>query len=401
MPKTTGNIGRRTFLAGASAAAITIVKPSLVRGTEANSTIELGMIGCGGRGTWIADLFQKHGKYRFVACADYFPEKVDAFAKKFNVDPSHGHDKLSGYKKLLEDKLDAVVIQSPPFAHPEQSAAAVDAGKHVFLAKPMAVDVPGCLSIAASGKKATGKKLVFLIDFQTRAHPLYREAMKRVHAGELGRILCIDAHYPTRGIFVKEPQDAEDRLRYWYAHTDLSGNFIVEQAIHALDVATWVTNADPVKAVGTGAKKVRKVGDIWDHFNLIFTFPDENILSFYCVQAAAGVPDGIHCRAHGSKATLDTDYYSHVWIHDNSNKGPYEGGTFNDMYERGAVINIAEFHEAITAGKCDNPTVVPSVRSNLVAVFGRTAAYKHTELTWDAFINTNERIEPNLKGLKA
>ena len=401
MRKRTGNIGRRTFLAGAGAAAFTIVKPSLVRGTEANSTIELGLIGCGGRGTWIAYRFKQHGKYRFVACADYFPEKVEKFSKDYNIDPSRGYDKLSGYKKLLDSKLDAVVIQTPPYAHPEQAAAAVEAGKHVYIAKPIAVDVPGCQSIEASGKKATDKKLVFLIDFQTRAHPLYRQAMKMVHAGALGTMMMCDAHYPTRGVFVKEAANAEERLRYWYAHTDLSGNFIVEQAIHALDVASWVANTNPIKVVGTGAKKVRKIGDIWDYFNLIYTFPDDFILSFYCVQAAAGVPDGIYCRAHGSAATLDTDYYSHVWIHGNNNKNPFEGGEFKDMYEAGAVINIQEFHDQVTQGKCDNPTVVPSVRSNLIAVMGRTAGYKHGELTWDEFIKANERIEPKLDGLKA
>ena len=114
-------IGRRTFLAGAGAAAFTIVKPSLVRGSEANSTIELGLIGCGGRGMWIADLFQKHGKYKFVAGADYFPERLDKFGEKFGVDASRRHDKLSGYKKLLDSKLDAVVIETPPYAHPEQA----------------------------------------------------------------------------------------------------------------------------------------------------------------------------------------------------------------------------------------------------------------------------------------
>ena len=399
MQRKTNGIGRRTFLAGAGAAAVTIVKPSLVRGTEANSTIELGMIGCGGRGKWIAERFLKNGKYKFVACADYFQDQVDAFGEKFGVDASRRYDKLSGYKKLLEGKLDAVVIESPPYAHPEQAAAAVEAGKHVFTAKPIAVDVPGCLSIEESGKKATAKKLVFLIDFQTRAYSLYREAVKRVHAGECGRLITGDAHYPTRGIFVKPYANPEERLRNWYAHTDLGGNFIVEQSIHALDVATWIVNAAPIKAYGTGGHgKCRRVGDIWDHFNLIYHFPDDFILSFYCVQACAGAPDEIFCRVYGQHGTIETDYYGHVWIHGDKT---YEGGTFKSVFEDGAIINIKEFYTAVTEGKCDNPTVVPSVRSNLTAVLGRTAAYKHGTVTWDELIKANERIEPDLKGLKA
>jgi len=392
-------MGRRTFLAAAGATGLTIVKPALVRGTEANSTIELGLIACGGRGNWLANLFLKNGKYRFVACADYFPDKVAAFGDKHGIDAGRRYDKLSGYKKLLDGKLDAVVIETPPYAHPEQAAAAVDASKHVFVAKPIAVDVPGCLSIEQSGKKATEKKLVFLIDFQTRAHPLYREAVKRVHAGEIGRLVTGDAHYPTRGIFVKPYANNEERLRYWYAHTDLAGNFIVEQSIHALDVAAWIANAPPIKAHGTGGQdKGRTIGDIWDHFNLIYWFPDDFILSFYCVQACAGAPDEIFCRVYGVKGTIETDYYGHVWIHGDK---PYEGGTFNDMYEAGAVINIKEFYTAVTEGKCDNPTVVPSVRSNLTAILGRTAAYKGGTVTWDELIKANERIEPDLRDLKA
>jgi len=398
MRPTESGFGRRTFLAGAGAAAFTIVKPSLVRGTEANSRIELGMIGCGSRGNWIADLFLKHGKFRFVACADYFQEKLDKFGDKFGIEAGRRHPNLSGYKKVLDGKLDGVVIQTPPYAHPEQAAAAVDAGKHVFIAKPISVDVPGCLSIKASGKKATGKKLVFLIDFQTRANPLYREAMRRVHAGEIGRLITGDAHYPFEAGIVKPYANNEERLRYWYAHTDLAGNFIVEQSIHALDVATWVVNTNPIEVHGTGgSKKIRKIGDIWDHFNLTYTFPDDFVLSFHCVQGCPGSPREIFCRVYGTEGTIQSDYYSHVWIHGHK---PYQGGTIDNLFETGAVINIKEFQEAITSGKYDNPTVVPSVRSNLTAILGRTAAYRHSTVTWDELIKANERIEPDLKGLK-
>lgn len=120
------------------------------------------------------ELFADSGQFNFVAGADYFPEKVKEFGEKFGVAADKRFTGLSGYKKLLEQKLDAVVIESPPYFHPEHAAAAVDAGKHVYLAKPIAVDVPGCRSIQASAKKATANKLCFLVDFQTRAHPSYQ-----------------------------------------------------------------------------------------------------------------------------------------------------------------------------------------------------------------------------------
>jgi len=163
-------IGRRAFIAGAAAASITIVRPSLVRGTEANSKIEIALLGCGGRGSWLVPLFEKHGGYKLVACADYYQEHADKVGDKHGVPASRRYTTLSAGKKLLADKFDAVVIQTPPYFHPEQAAAAVEAGKHVYVAKPIAVDSPGCLSIGESGRKATAKKLVFLVDFQTRAN---------------------------------------------------------------------------------------------------------------------------------------------------------------------------------------------------------------------------------------
>ena len=192
-------LGRRDFLASAAAAAaVTVVRPSAVRGSQANSALALGAIGCGGRGTWIAELFQKHGKYRYVACADYFQDRADAFGKKYEIPAAARFTTLSAYKRLLEQKLDAVVIETPPYFHPEHAAAAVDAGKHVFTAKPIAIDVPGCLTIGESGQKAREKKLVFLVDFQTRANAAFRETARRVHAGQIGRIVCASAPHRRR-----------------------------------------------------------------------------------------------------------------------------------------------------------------------------------------------------------
>ncbi len=129
--------------------------------------------------------------------ADYFPDKAEAAGEKFQVDKTRRFTGLSAYQRLLEQKLDAVAIESPPYFHPEHAAAAIEAGKHVYCAKPIAVDVPGCQTMAESGRKATEKKLVFLVDFQTRAHPSYQEAVRLVHAGGIGRIISGEAGYQT------------------------------------------------------------------------------------------------------------------------------------------------------------------------------------------------------------
>lgn len=401
-------VGRRTFLAGAAAAAVTIVKPSLVRGTQANSTVELGLIGCGGRGTWLMPLFAnpKNGHYKWVAVADYYPDHAEKAGANHGVEAARRYSGLSAYKRLIEGKLDAVVVQSPPYFHPEHSAAAVDAGKHVYVAKPIAVDVPGCKSVGASGKKATEKKLAFLVDFQTRTNEHFQAAAKFIRSGDIGRLVCGEARYPWGVGNFPAPPTPNDRLRYWYCERALSGDFIVEQNIHSIDVACWFLGEDPLQAVGVGgSKRLRSYGNIWDHFAVNFTFkgqqPSPFVLSYTGNQATPGVPDQIPCRFYGSRATVDTDYFSHVWI-----KGaPKDPGKLFDakiegLYTNGAISNIQAFYRAITEQDYTNPTVPESVRSNLVCVMGRNAAYTGEAITWEQLMKDDTRLEPDLKGLK-
>ena len=390
---------RRAFLAGAATTtSLMLLKPSTVFGAEANSKISLGLIGCGGRGSWIAKLFAESGLYQFVACADYFQDRADGVGNTHNIEPARRYTGLSGYKRLLESKLDAVVIETPPYFHPQHAADAVEAGKHVYLAKPIAVDAPGCLSIGESGQRATAKKLVFLVDFQTRANEFYREALRRVRAGEIGKIVMGEAHYPwSSGGRGAPPPTAEGKLRSWYGVLALSGDFIVEQAIHALDVATWIMNADPVRAVGMGGQKLRAKGSIWDHFAINYEFPDKVPLSFTCIQTIPEMKDEIVARAYGSDGYIYSDYFSTVWIR---GKEFYDGGKIPNLYTTGAQTNIREFHQFITQGQFSNPTVVPSVRSNLTAVLGREAAYRGGELTLAELIKENRKLEPDLQGQK-
>lgn len=388
------SIGRRAFLAGTAAGAFTIVKPSLVRGSQANSTVEIGMIGCGGRGTWIAPLFNQHGGYRIVACNDYYEDHADRFGDKFDVPANRRYTTLSGYKRLLDCKLDAVVIESPPYFHPEHAAAAVDAGKHVFLAKPIAVDVPGCLTIGEAGRKATAKKLVYLIDFQTRANEHYREVMKRVHRGDIGRLTTVQSHYPCSLTGGPNPENDEQVLKRWYCIKALSGDFIVEQSIHSIDVATWFLNTDPIMAYGAAVSKdLRLYGNIMDNFNVIYYFTDDLVCSFTSTQCIPGLNSQIPCRAYGADGWASTDYFDHAWI---KGKKPYESGRIEELYTSGAVNNIADFHKFIVEGNYANETVVPSVRSNLTAILGREAACKKTLVNFKDLLAAKEKLEFDL-----
>jgi myo-inositol 2-dehydrogenase / D-chiro-inositol 1-dehydrogenase len=399
-----GAMNRRRFMTGAGAAlSFTVVKPELVRGSQANSKISLGLIGCGGRGVWIAGLFQKHGGYQLTAGTDYFPERVDAFGNKFEVDASRRFTGLAGYKRLLESKVDAIAIESPPYFHPEQAAAGVEAGVHVYLAKPIAVDVPGCRTIEESAKKATGKKLCLLVDFQTRTDPFYIEAVKRVRGGDIGAIINGEALYTASTPWAAQvtqlrpdPKDPERRLRAWGVDRALSGDIITEQNIHALDVATWMLDQAPVRAYGTGGLKSRDIGSCWDHYSVIYTFPKDVIVTFHSKQYGRG-SDDIRCRMYGTDGTVDSYYFGEVNL---KGKTPYEGGKVDNLYANGAVRNIASFHKSITEGDFSNKTVLPSVRSNLTTILGRMAAIRHAEVTWEGMMNAGEKLDPQLTGLK-
>jgi len=396
---------RRGFLTTAAlVGAPLLVSPKAAFGSQASSRLTLGMIGCGGRGKWMADLFLKHGGYEVTAAADYFQDRVDELAVRFDVPPDRRHTGLHGYRRLLETDVDAVVIETPPCFHPGQAADAVEAGKHVFVAKPVAVDVPGCRTVEESGRRATEAKRCLLVDFQTRTDPFYREAVKRAQYGDIGRIVCGEATYlcgPTWGEQVRwleeKPGDPEMRLRAWGLDRAMSGDVITEQNIHALDVATWVLDAAPLHAVGTGGRGARTAGTCWDHFSLTFAFPGDVVVSFCSKQLGDGWDD-ICCRMYGTEGTLDTHYFGEVAIR---GRLPYRGGKIPNLYTDGAVANIAAFHDSISRGDFSNPTVAPSVRSTLTTILGRTAAWRRDRVGWEEMMSANESLEADLSGLRS
>jgi myo-inositol 2-dehydrogenase / D-chiro-inositol 1-dehydrogenase len=402
-------LSRRKFIATTGAAAIgsfTLVNPLIVRGSQANSKIRLGMIGCGGRGTWIAKLFIAHGGYEVVAGADYFQDRVNTFGEQFNIPKNKLFTGLMGYKKLIDSGVDAIAIETPPYFHPEQAAAGVEAGKHVYLSKPVAVDVPGCNSVDESGLLASKKKLCFLIDFQTRANDFFIEAIKRVHNGDIGEFSFGEATYHAKFPFANQneflksdAQNSENRLRAWGIDRALSGDIITEQNIHTLDVMSWIMNTKPVSAYGSCGHKVRDdLGNCSDQFSLIYKYPNDVSITFSSRQFESESAGGIKNRMFGAKGVLETEYGGQVQI---IGENPYEGGITKPIFKEGAENNIANFHKNITEGNYENVTRTPGILSNLVTIMGRNAAYEKKEVLWKDFIKSKERMEPNLKGLKA
>ncbi len=387
---------RRRFLHSSMAAGGLMVLPSqTVFGTQANSAVELGIIGCGGRGNWIGGHFVEFTHTRIVALHDPFRDKLEATAAKFKVDRGRLYSGLEGYKDLLASRLDAVAIKSPPYFHPEQAAAAVAAGKHVFLAKPVAVDVAGCKSILESGEKAKGK-VSFLVDFQTRAQPAFQEAARRVHSGALGAPVLGHVFYHTGRLRPQAPADAppaEARLRNWVFDKALSGDIIVEQNIHVLDVANWYLQSHPLRAFGTGGRKARvDVGDCWDHFLVTYWYPGDVRVDFSSAQFTKGFHD-MCIRIYGTAGTVDSHYGGLVRI---TGDNPWPGVEKDDTFREGAIANVRNFIESIRSGRLLN-NVAESVESNLTAVLGRMAAYSERTVSWEEMLRSNEKLEANLR----
>jgi predicted dehydrogenase len=398
-------LSRREFVAAAGAAGLAAPLFAQPPPVPADRKVRIAITGCGGRGGFIANLMAKHGGYEFVGFHDYFQDRVDGLAAKHGVPPERRFTGLDGYKRLLDLKPEALAVMSPPYFHPGQAADAVDAGCHVYVAKPVAVDVPGCRTIEASGRKATASGRVFLVDFQTRVNPFYLEAVKRVHGGVIGAFAFGEASYQCGRLgshhLHPDAGTQESRLRNWVFDKALSGDIITEQNIHALDVMSWVFGKPPLRAYGTGARKVRvDIGDCRDTFSVVFQYPDDVAVTFNSRQFDGhGSADGILCRVFGEKGVLETAYGGNVMIRGGEGVF-YRGGETKQIYAEGAAANVAAFHAAVLTGDVANATVAPSVQSNLVTILGRTAADTGRAVTWDEVAKDTAAVDPRLQGLK-
>jgi predicted dehydrogenase len=383
---------RRSFL-GASAGLL-IVRPETAFGSQANSALNVGIIGAGGRGAFIGGFFIEHTGARITDIADAFADRVDEVRKKLNAPSARAHVGLDSYREVVASKVDAVAVMSPPYFHPEQVAAAVAAGKHIFVAKPLASDVAGCQSILESSRKAASK-LSFLVDFQTRVQPVFMECASRIHRGEIGAPVLGHVFYHAGRLRPKsKPGESErdSRIRNWVFDKVLSGDIIVEQNIHVIDCANWYLQAHPVRATGTGGRKARvDVGDCWDHFLVNYIYPNDVKVDFSSAQFTRGFDD-LCIRLYGSQGTADTHYNGYVKI---TGDRPWNGTEKDDTFRQGAITNVRNFVEAIRSGKHVN-NVAESVESNLTAILGRMAAYRGATVTWDEMMKSGERLKANL-----
>ena len=412
-------IGRREFLGAATAASAMILKPGLVWGTAANSAVRLGLLGCGGRGTAVSTSFIENAGARVVALGDLFPDKLAATRKKIDeVQAAKGYAALDSSQlfqgpkaceQLLASKeVDAVYIATPPYYHVEHLEAAVAAKKHVYVEKPAGIDVPGAKRIIKAGEKVKGQ-FSLAVGFQIRHATPYVELVRRIRGGALGKIVAGLAYYYCPAIpmppWPASASPAEQRLRHWLYYRSLSGDIIVEQNVHVIDICNWILQGHPEKAAGAGGRVGRTdEGDCFSHFNVVFTYPADVHISFGSTQfGKAGWDAAVFM--YGPRGGSESHYDHRVFIKGEEpwdvGLGPAQqtsqnaaaAGQFKGALDDADAMKEKAFIMSITSGNYLNEAAT-GAESALSGMLGRTAAYTGHEITWDELLRSEEVLDP-------
>ncbi len=388
------DVNRRTFLKNTSITAIgattySILKPQHVRAAKANSMVQLGIVGTGGRGQHDGRNLLKTGKVKIVALADYFAFQMEEPAKQFEVDSSRCFDGIDGYKRILEiEEVDAVLLTTPPYFRPIHFEAAVDADKHVFAEKPIAVDPWGCRKFLATGKTAEQKKISVGAGLQSRYDADRRKIAKMIHEGAIGRPIVGHSKRMGGDLWRRgRPayfSEQDHQVRHWLYFLWSSGDFLVEMHIHNLDIFNWFTGMLPQSAVGSGGREVRlDIGDIYDHINVIYDYPNGFHLAHTGTQIPTGY-SGSEKQIIGTEGSYDED------------KGLYTKD--KERIKHGSIVQAVEeeMRQFVASVLGEGPYINNTdyvTTSSFTSILGREAAYSRSKVTWDALWSSNKRIE--------
>ncbi|MFO0833082.1 MAG: Gfo/Idh/MocA family oxidoreductase [Phycisphaerales bacterium] len=362
--------------------------------------IRVGVIGCGGRGTGAAvNSLQASNDTRIVALADVFPERIEAarkqlqgFGERGAVDDARCFVGFDAYRKLCALDLDYVILATAPHFRPIHLAEAVANGRHVFMEKPCGVDPSGIRSVLASADVADQKKLCIVAGTQRRHESCYLEAMKRVHAGDLGRIVTARCYWNQGGLWMhpRQPEwsDMEWQLRNWLYFTWLSGDHIVEQHVHNLDVINWALRANPVKCTAMGGRQVRTdpaYGHVFDHFCCEYEYPDGVTVISQCrqIDGCAGRVEEVIEGTDGRIVTMPGRAKitgRNAWNFSENDNDPY-------------TAEHADLVQAIQSGTHVNEARNVAT-STMTAVMGRMAAYTGKTVTWEQVMKSDLSLAP-------
>ena len=349
-----------------------------VRGTAANSAVSVGLLGSGNRGPYVAGLMQKNTSARVAALCDVLPEKMERAKAAIGVEsPKTYRD----FRDLLASDIDAVIIATPVYLHAEHFEAAVKAGKHIYIEKPAAADVEGCKRVMRWADSAD-RKLNITFGFQRRYGQVYVKARKLVESGAIGPLRLAHAHFIKSGGAAASVQPAprpetdSDKLKSWYGWKHLSGDLIVENNVHVIDVLNWFLNGHPRSAIGSGGATVPQRGDLRDHNFVAYEY-DHGVQGQLSGTTLAP-PNFRHVveQFYGASGMVETSE-TH-WRHFQSG-----GKDVTEKSPRNITIDaVAEFVARIAEGRPEN-TGARGAESTLTAILGRMAMDARREVTWD------------------
>ncbi len=397
-------ISRRSFLeksklAGAGAAAFTIIKPELVRGAG-KEQLKAGLVGCGGRGTQaIVDMMRGTENVSIVAMGDLFEDKLegslakvrgqkdyDKYADRVKVDAEHRFVGFDAYKKVLASEIDIVMLATPPGYRPMHFEAAVEARKHVFCEKPFGTDPVGVRRFMAAAKKSEELKLTVMSGAQRRNDANYVETVKKIHDGAIGDVVATYAYWVGRPVIQQKdgrnPKwgDMTWEHRNWYSFVWICGDHIVEQHLHNIDVSNWVMGTHPIEVVSTGGAIWRPreelYGNIYDHFSSDFVYANGVRMSSYCRQFPEPAAMNVSEMIVGSKGRSNA----------------------KDLGPNAKTVPYVAEHTAMAASiRGDGPYVnhgMTVAESTLTCIMGRESAYSGQKITWDQIMASQLDMQP-------
>jgi predicted dehydrogenase len=399
------DVTRRDFVKTSSlaAAAISLTPISVLASGRRADTVKVGVIGCGGRGTGAAvDCLTADPGVQITAMGDVFADRLKAskqelvnqeeFKARIDVPEERSFTGFDSYRRVLDSGVDLVILATPPHFRPMHFEAAIRAGKHVFFEKPVAVDPAGIRRVLAAAEVADSRKLCVVAGTQRRHQSGYLAAMEHVKNGKLGEIVSARCYWNQGGLWVKKKEpnwsDMEWQLRNWLYFTWVSGDHIVEQHVHNLDVMNWAIGAHPLKASGMGGRQVRtapEYGHIFDHFAIEYEYPRGIHVLSMCRQID-GTDGKVEEVVHGTFGTLRTRpgfaeiSGQNAWKFDGKETNPY-------------VQEHIDLLTAIRTGKHLNEARQVA-ESTLTAIMGRMAAYTGKSVTWEQALASKLDLTP-------
>ncbi len=369
------SISRRTLMQTAA-----LVPFQAVRGSAQNSAIRVGMIGVGSRGSYDGRLISQNPQARVTAVCDISEEQLAKAKSTFAKDASTHKD----YKEVLASDVDAVIIATPVFLHPDHFEAAVKSGKHIYIEKPAGVTVADCKRVIRLADGAD-RKVNITFGFQQRYGPVYLNAKKMIDAGGIGKIREVHAQFLKYGLTGDEPalpipKTEAEKMEQWKLWRATYGDIIVETYCHNIDAVNWFMGAHPLSAFGTGGRTVEKRGDMMDHLNVTYDYPGNVQATLMGSQITPKFYRANNERFIGSDGVIETarEYWSY-----NTGKGAVTEKSQHDI----TVDSLEAFVQRIVDHKPEN-TGIRGAESTLTAILGRMAVDLHREITWDEMMKS-------------